>query len=209
MFALKLIQPLTLSPWGPWVSDGPVHLRQGDADGACGPYCVLMALMTLGLVGWEKVIEPKRKDRRTRLGRMWSTFGELGPLACHGSDDEDLYQILAAFGPAIAVCHPQKFSRKALQDFILGEIANNHPVIVGIETESGSRHWVLAVGQGAGDTETHLLILDPSCEVSAVTAWNAVITLSDKRVKYPADYWSQSQNEACVLETALSVALQQ
>ena len=26
---------------------GAVHLRQGDLDGACGPYCVVMALLAL------------------------------------------------------------------------------------------------------------------------------------------------------------------
>lgn len=208
MRSIRLIQPLELSRLGPWVGDGPVHLRQGDADGVCGPYCVLMALMAYGLVGWEKVVEPDVKDRRTRLGRVWSKFGTLGPLACRGSDDDDLEDILGEFGPSIAVHHPKQHSPKALSKFIVGELELDRPVIAGIETDSGLRHWVLAVGLDQGEAGMNLLVLDPSCEVSSVTAWNAVIELSGNRIKYPSEYWSQSHSEYCVIETAMSIARQ-
>ncbi|WP_338743206.1 hypothetical protein [Pseudomonas sp. KK18] len=43
---------LMVSPDGPVTSaldkPGLIHMRQGDADAACGPYALMMGLITLG-----------------------------------------------------------------------------------------------------------------------------------------------------------------
>lgn len=48
-----LVSPLlSVSPHGPVTCAPPrhdlIHLRQGQMDGACGPYCAVMTLITLG-----------------------------------------------------------------------------------------------------------------------------------------------------------------
>jgi|GEM_PF-5652811 len=56
MTKLIVIDPIDATHEGPSVptlnSDNEfqlLHLRQGDIDGACGPYCLFMALMICGV----------------------------------------------------------------------------------------------------------------------------------------------------------------
>ena len=51
-------------------SDNEVHLRQGDMDGACGPYCVAMALLMLGRMQRNEISPGKNIDFRTKFGRF-------------------------------------------------------------------------------------------------------------------------------------------
>lgn len=47
-----------------------VALRQGDVDGACGPYSLLMALITQNVLSREEVTDLNIQDGRTRLGKF-------------------------------------------------------------------------------------------------------------------------------------------
>lgn len=205
MNSIHVIAPLSLSPAGPWSMGGPVHMRQGDADGACGPYCILMGLLACGLIEREQATGTNARDARTRLGRVWAKFGDLGPLITHGTNDDDLEEIIAAFGPSVALATPPRMSPVALNDFIVSSLLEDHPVIVGIDIRDGQRHWMLAVGLDDGNDKLRLLVLDPSGDMSPLACWNAVIELSTERRRFPSQYWSQHTEDACVVETALAI----
>lgn len=61
---------LSVSPNGPVTCAHPrahdyVHLRQGEMDGACGPYCVAMTLIALGVMSREQAQSLDSYDGRT------------------------------------------------------------------------------------------------------------------------------------------------
>lgn len=63
---------LYLTSSGPVTTSGTndlVHLRQGDRDGTCGPYCLYMALIAMGFIGRSDATDLSRHDGRTREGR--------------------------------------------------------------------------------------------------------------------------------------------
>lgn len=205
MNSIHVISPLSLSPDGPASSSGPVHLRQGDADGACGPYCVLMALLACGLINREQVKGSDAQDRRTRMGRVWAKFGEFGPLVKDGTDDDDIEAMMTAYSSSVKVIPPNRHGPVALNDFIVSSLMDNFPVIVGIHTEDDQRHWLLAIGIDDAPKGIRLLVLDSACEASPIAAWNAVITLSAERRKHPSHYWSQRGEIFCLIESALAI----
>lgn len=210
MRTIQLIESLQISPAGPSAQEAPVHLRQGDADGACGPYCVLMALLALGLATRDAAMLTNGIDNRTRMGRVWATFSRWGPLVCNGTDEENIAEVLAAYGPNAVLHRPERTGRKGVNDFILEHLNVNHPVVVGIEAQGGGKHWVLAVGVDVGlgeDDAKRLLILDPGLEVSSVCAWNSVIELATERIKYPSACWNPHEVNRCVIETALAISI--
>lgn len=47
-----------------------VHLRQGDMDGACGPYCLVMAMLVRGQLRRRQAKGLERVDSRSRYGRL-------------------------------------------------------------------------------------------------------------------------------------------
>jgi hypothetical protein len=48
-----------------------IHLRQSQPDGACGPHCVFMALIALGVVSRAWVTHVKWSDQKGPRGRAW------------------------------------------------------------------------------------------------------------------------------------------
>lgn len=210
MRTLKLIEPLQLSSLGPVAQEEQVHLRQGDADGACGLYCVLMALLLLGLTQRDAATAIYGElDGRTRMGRLWATLPDWGPLVCRGTDDNGLVKILDAFGPMVAKHQPINRGRRSLNRFIIQQLQMDRPVVVGIDSLGGSRHWVLAVGIdvcGQENEADRLLILDPGLDVSPACAWNSVIELSAERNKFPSICWNHRDESRCVIETALAIS---
>ena len=74
---------LSVSPSGPVTCAHPhahdyVHLRQGEMDGACGPYCVVMTLIALGVMSRDQARSLDSFDGRTRLGRFRENLMAFG-----------------------------------------------------------------------------------------------------------------------------------
>lgn len=59
MNIMQVSRLFSVAPNGPVsaASGELVHLRQGDLDGACGPYCLFSALITLGLLQRDDLLE--------------------------------------------------------------------------------------------------------------------------------------------------------
>lgn len=66
-----------------------IHLRQGEIDGACGPYCAVMTLITLGVMSREQALSLDTFDGRTRLGRFRDNLMAFGALVTERTDDFD------------------------------------------------------------------------------------------------------------------------
>jgi hypothetical protein len=190
-------------------TDRRVHLRQGDAEGACGPYCVFMGLMMLGLAdrqvitdfgggtGTErqhKLLRALEKDH-TALFRRGTNLGQLKDLI-----EENYKRGLTLELPELA--------GKACRLFVEEELLAGHPVIVGIDGENVS-HFVLAVGvrrrasegnkrgEGGDAKVDHILILDSGAPPPRASAWNGMIsTAPTSKGRYPYAWWSGEDGES-------------
>ena len=66
---IQLLDGLTLDDKGVLVNRNgeSVHRRQGDIDGACGPYCIVMAHLALGDMTGSEIEPAVKMDFRTRV----------------------------------------------------------------------------------------------------------------------------------------------
>ena len=98
MSIFHVICNMTISQCGPVVGYELVHLRQGDMDGACGPYSLMMCLILQGVVRREDVVALNNLDGRTALGKLWNKFQDFHALFRQGTTLQDIGSLLATFG---------------------------------------------------------------------------------------------------------------
>ncbi|MEG5266487.1 hypothetical protein TRP66_19540 [Pseudomonas sp. JDS28PS106] len=205
MNVMNVMPSLSLSPVGPVNDAGDeVHCRQGDLDGACGPYSLIMGLIAAGIIRKEEVGYGCLSDGRTRLGKFQNRLREFGGLITEGTDEFDLDWLHECFTRQISVSTVKGTTRQIV-DSVVEAIDSNQSAIVGVDFTGGGGHWVLVVGyQGQQVTDehgeargatTHLLCLDPFLEAPRVSLWNAVLEVqtADGAVvnagRYPTNHW--------------------
>ena len=166
----------------------PVLFRQGDLDGACGLYALMMGLNLCGYVDDETSFahEP---DRRTQLGRLYKQFEDYPALFSGGSYIEDLKEVLdKAYGRKIKT-EFHEGNNKSIIRFTVSHLSDGHPVILGIRARGGVAHAVLACGlefeqatcasakkTGELPKPQRILILDPGgYEAPSFIHWNSFI----------------------------------
>ena len=220
---------LSVSPNGPVTCAHPhahdyVHLRQGEMDGACGPYCVVMTLIALGVISREQARSLDSFDGRTRLGRFRESLMAFGALISEGTDDFDVSWLVDVFKRAGVITDVLDVAprRQTTIRNIADAVHNRKIPIVGVEWDCAQAgHWLLVIGyQGyQGDDEdelqiTHLLCLDPTSEAPRVSLWNAVIevfTEDGKSVnegRYYCQHWGPNDAPtACRIDQSVLVGL--
>ena len=155
---------------GTRISGKDVHLRQGDADGACGPYCILMALIAAGIETRDKIISLDRHHGNSNFAKLMDKFDNRSSRFYNGGTIlPDLTKFLSHYGRVqTKAVHG---NGTVVRKFLIEHIKQNHPVVLGLPG-----HWVLATG--ISETQDGQLLsifaLDPSRE-SQNKAWNLEI----------------------------------
>lgn len=209
---------LMVSPEGPetCAKNGDlVHLRQGDADGACGPYALMMALITLGALERAEVSSMNLWDGRSREGKFRNALISHGALISSGTNGEDLATLGQHFrGSGIDVEHLTG-SKKQLVNELCNALSRDGIPLIGVSWSKHSGHWMMVVGHQGYEHEghyrlTHLLCLDPGAEAPKAALWNAVIEvftddgLSVSRGIYSSNHWGMDgHTSACKLDEAI------
>lgn len=158
-----------------------VHLRQGELDGACGPYCVVSALITLGLMGRDDVLANMHAWKgSSREGRFRDALYAFGVYSSEGTDGDDLLWLTDYYRRVGLQAEHVKGKKHYVFDCVADAVASGELPIVGVEWQGGGGHWMLVVGyQGEEVGEdiqlTHLLCLDPGQEAPKASLWNAVL----------------------------------
>lgn len=158
---------------GPYVNGYPLHLRQGDLDGACGQHCVLMALTLLGITSRFQV-ENLSKARGKTLSALWNK-AERNYFA--GTSGEELKETLQPFSKLIKL----KLLRRSCIAHTLESLNDGGIAILKIDSPFIS-HWVLAIGTGglANNIDYKpqwLLLLDPGFDAVRLSPWNAMLSI--------------------------------
>ncbi|WP_128653081.1 hypothetical protein [Pseudomonas aeruginosa] len=221
MNIMNVMPQLSLSESGPVNERGEsVHFRQGDLDGACGPYSLLMALVTNGIIRREEASYMGLRDGRTRLGKFHNRLAEFGGLISNGTDEFELDWLGECFSRQIEI-EIMEGNTRAMVEQLVNAIRQGRSSIVGVDWPGGEGHWLLVVGyqgklvdQGSDGSKiecTHLLCLDPFCEAPKVSLWNAVLEVqtADGLVpnagRFPSNYWSGSTPSKCKITNALAI----
>lgn len=196
--------------------------RQGDLDGACGPYAAMTAMVAGGLISRQDAKDAWNQlpDGRTKFARA---IKELPPLVQEGTDSAQLIELITSLE---TLTHGRVRSRpRVLVDVdelplkgraLLPRVAealttSDMPVILRLDWEmsDGDPHWVVAIGyegskRGIAD---HLLVIDPGFDLAPVQLWNGVLSCRvAKRGPKPYLYWtgSHENNESpCQISEAI------
>lgn len=174
---------LKLSPDGPFSSElnDLVHLRQGDLDGACGPYCIISALIALGLMDRQNIQENMHRWKGSaREGRFRDALFSFGVWTNEGTTADDLLWLTEFYKRKGLDAYHGSGSKKELVKNICFELESGNLPILAVDWNGGGAHWLLVVGyQGIEKDDdiqlTHLLCLDPGQNTPTISLWNAMI----------------------------------
>ncbi len=186
----------------------PIHMRQGEMDGACGPYCVLMALMALRAVrrGWvtdSPVTAPRGVRAALRLTSKWYFSGTAV---------RDLAQLVQPLDRLVTV-NISKASHAALVPFILNNLAEERLVVVGINNSARRlKHWTLVLGVAGVQkrdnfTPQHFLLLDPSEDPIPLLQWNSTLAVSAARPRSRARLWHERNGKSTLVTLQHALAI--
>ena len=169
-----------------------IHLKQGDMDGACAVYSLMMYLILIKVLNRNEVTNLNTSFKgNTAKGRLFKEFFENEGLCRDGfyfSDpnkkEPNLTAKLNHSFAKVVKAKPDLFdSGKAEQeqavDGIKSAIDNNIPIMIAIVRKDGA-HAILAIGyEETEETVTKLFCLDPGYEMVQSSYWNTVIRIND------------------------------
>ena len=168
-----------------------IHLRQGELDGACAVYSMMMCLIIEGIIKRSMVTNvPSRLKRNTADGRLVSYFLEKQGMVIDGYSLEDLsYDLQSAFRKKVI---PHYFSLDDVdEDFdlmkeIIIKLEENHPVEIGFDRKGGkSGHAVVLIGYKQNAGSVTFYCLDPGYPIEPGQFWNNVLKVTPTaRAKY-------------------------
>ena len=184
----------------------PIFQKQGSLDGACGPYCLFMALLIVGVVDNDELNDLWRIKLSTRLGKLIKSMREHTTLFSDGTTPRDLEKLLEkSFGKVLDTEINESSGRDVIP-FVIEHLKQDAPVIVGIKNKDMA-HWLLAIGFEKEDEVTKLLFLDPS-GIDTSNYWNAAIDIELKqsgRYPYPWVDYNEDSNEYVQFEEAIAI----
>lgn len=181
MKTIYLLPQLSIEDSMLCVAGSPVPLRQGDIDGACGPYSLLMTLIIKEVISQADVVDLGSYDGRTRFGMFFDRLKLFGPLFREGSRYNEMEWLAECFknhpkGKVSTEAYTSLNLRENLKQ-IAEELNSGNPIIVGLQWNGGGGHWAVAVGYEVVDEViTKIFTLDPGYQYIPNTYWNAVIS---------------------------------
>jgi len=172
-----------------------VFAKQGDLDGSCSIYSLMMMLIFHQILDWEDLIDGERAKDYEFVGRIQHEF--LHNLNGLCSDGYKLQEISdranKCFGSKMCEAYttepgtPNTVSRRILQEMIRMYLDDRQPVMLGYSKPSGPGHALVAVAyRREAKNRLRLFCLDPSHGVPFMHLWNTVIDL---------DYLSSDDDE--------------
>lgn len=199
---IKIIETLDLTVNGLRLGKNQkVHLRQGELDGACSVYSLMMYLIIIRVFTYKQVIDGDF-DKRKSKGRIFREFFESQDgLIRKGLDfAKDIQDGLRFAAKSLVKCvHIE--SREETLKTLVECVNNNTPLMIGIDYNKYSGHALLAIGyEMINDKVTKIYCLDPGCSIDTSSYWNAIIRIDDYvNAKYRDSYITSDGNVKNVL----------
>lgn len=206
---IHVISQISLTEDGPAVTktikhkNGPqlIHLQQGSLDGACGPYCLCMALITLGFEKHSKLSNVFSDNALTSQNLFDIISDNSSALIREGTDLNQLTKYVKDYekkglkykrvkselhgSSKVVKEQNKKHDHARVRDFVIEHILVDHVVLL-----ASQYHWVLVVGleyenlipkKDEDVVDPRLFfVLDPSESSPKFSVWNGIIDISGK-----------------------------
>lgn len=183
----------------------PIFERQGSADGACGPYSLFITLKILGELTKEDIDWPDEIKKSRCVYKFMGKIEKMKGLVVNGTVRIKLRKLIEENFKSKLNVLDSKLNNEELIAFVINELKEDRPTIVGVEFHDGG-HWMVAVGYSMDEKEKpiKLLLIDPSGEEPTFSPWNSVIEIGRKRRgDYPYHWHTKGYNIS--FDEALSV----
>ena len=203
MATIQIIDNIRLSWKGLQTKDsnnqwGNVHKQQGDLDGACSIYSLVM-------ITEEDIQILKSPDRRTPKGKFLYEQGLVHDgynyTALAREINEQPFEIIAT--------HKRPRSNANRIELIEQFISQNIPVIISTDFNGGT-HALLAIGieTNEHDIITKIFCFDPGASAPKVSQWNCFIDVSKEGdTHYPFYYVTEIDSYKVTLNDMLIIEL--
>lgn len=190
---------------GKWVN---VHKQQGDLDGACSIYSLVMAMLCQGMIEEQDIQIYNSPDRRTPKGKfLYHFFYEQG-LVQNGYNYTALAREINEQPFEIRATHKRPRTNGDRIELIAQFVNQNTPVIISTEFNNGGAHALLAIGieRDNDNTITKIFCLDPAAPSPKVSLWNCFIDVSNEgKSQYPFYYITERDDYKVSLDDMLIV----
>ena len=210
MATIQIIDNIRLSWKGLQTKDsnnqwGNVHKQQGDLDGACSIYSLVMAMLCQKMITEEDIQILKSPDRRTPKGKFLYEQGLVHDgynyTALAREINEQPFEIIAT--------HKRPRSNANRIELIDQFISQNIPVIISTDFNGGT-HALLAIGieTNEHDIITKIFCFDPGASAPKVSQWNCFIDVSKEGdTHYPFYYVTEIDSYKVTLNDMLIIEL--
>ncbi len=212
---IKIIKDLDITELGVCVYNRKwqsVHLQQGDIDGACAVYSMMMNLIALKVFTRNQVTNLNTSFKgNTAKGRLFKEFFVMEGLCRDGFYFSEIKDKLRhSFSKKVSSSHEEYNNTQTEQSEYIEDVKNsidqNHPLMTGLTFTDGG-HAVLAIGyEEKDDIITKVFCLDPGFPIKESSYWNAVILLNSRPGrKYIHSYIAEEWNPNVYVSESLKI----
>lgn len=164
-----------------------VHLRQGELDGACAVYSMMMCLIIEKITNRNMLKNPPENLKRTTSdGRLVRFFLENQGMVVNGYWIKKLHEDLKSAYKKKVQSYYFSSDDTNVTDEIIKCLDENHPVEIAFNYMAGMNgHAVVAIGYRIDKKAISLFCVDPSYPMDECQMWNNVLEIDTKsKAKY-------------------------
>lgn len=165
-----------------------LHRKQGDMDGACAVYSVMMCLLRLGYVKKEDLQVYNLADKREKKGKLLYELLENNGLIKNGFGFVELRKEIEKHTRGeIEVQRKAPRKQDTIVQLIADLIEEDITPVISVDWKLGGAHALLAVGFESDDEDmiTKILCLDPGADSPEVSSWNCYLEVTTTDTEYP------------------------
>lgn len=211
---IKIIRGLDITALGVCVYNRKwqsVHLQQGDMDGACAVYSMMMNLIVLKVFTRNQVTNLNTSFKgNTSKGRLFKEFFVTQGLCRGGFYFSEIKEKLShSFAKEVMSSARQYMISQSAQASYVEElkkgIDDNLPLVTAI-TFKGGAHAILAIGYEEEEGVIRkIFCLDPGHAISQTALWNSVIILNEGKGMYCHQYITDKDDENVFVSETLKI----
>ena len=211
---IKVVKGLDITVFGVSVYNRKwqhIHLRQGEMDGACAVYSMMMNLLVLKVLTRNQVTNLKTTFKgNTAKGRLFKEFFVTEGLCRDGFYFSDIKDKLShSFAKEVSSTVRQYETSTSEQTLYIEElkaaIDDDLPLLTAISFKGGA-HAILAIGyEEQSGIIRKVFCLDPGFAIDRTALWNGVICLNAGKGKYSHLYITNKDDYDVFVNESLKI----
>ncbi|MCA4572235.1 C39 family peptidase [Bacteroides xylanisolvens] len=211
---IKIVRDIDITALGVSVYNRkwqPIHLQQGEMDGACAVYSMMMNLLVLKVLTRSQVVNLNTTFKgNTAKGRLFKEFFVTEGLCRDGFYFSEIKEKLSRSFAKEVVSSAQQYTASLSDQALFVEelkdaIDDNLPLVTAISFRGGA-HAILAIGyEERNGGVAKIYCLDPGYLISQTSLWNSVIILNKGKGKYNHQYITDKDDDNVFISETLKI----